>query len=1542
MSVTTEINNLSINQVPPGLAPHGNGDPNCVVGAGEIIFNPNLFSLAKVIGILDTFHDFAKGERVSEDQKNILKWWAATIAANLVCMPGIDGLEEPTSMVNAVIKYITNERAGSVNSNYERGIEEVFDNNNRYKAILGQFKHTLSIQEIIRSKLVAANEGAAPADADDDGSPGALQSKRPDLWKEMCGEYIPEDDPDKQTRISLGPALTKRHLELFWDDNDDGQDEVPAGYPKIEAHTVINANGGQYMRILADFITKYLYPEKKGLNRGAFIFDMNSGSIGKIFSALPQINSSINQVCVSDSATTSLESIKPNQNDPSHKRYEAKFFVETSKLDLDPWLFPFIVKNQQGENYEAYLSQGNIFSWDKEVRFVFLNTDNYDITNIYNFTLRIVYPVGGVGGVKTHQDINFDPTMKVGPSVAYLANLISAIHNTPPTAELHTNISQVPVPPNHCMVNITTAMAGIAQSTPDKDLLIRILFDIKRCGDWEQSRGAQIASLSLNAARGTSNTMFCTGDVLCSLFSRLSGGNVIWHNETVGGANGWKISLFRTPNTESDILPEIKECIEVIRKSKTVEQLLDRICHSKELQSNFCTIRRYSLDAITSNATYQINADKTAEAGSIEADIEALCTQICRIGCMDIYFKSEEYIHLLSQGASLLTAIVGPTGNPATVCQRTFPYLYGLNYLRDLFDNYNVNNVVKAQVFLEFVKSPEITSTIPLLDHILAQSSGLDEEKADIRKYITEWLRLLHAAPGTNTIENAITYYVDQINGDPTRPLKKVLDALKQIPNNVRNSLLPREGAEVTSREAKVKNQQLQYYLTLGNSYSELIRYNQVNKPVFKKSWKAPWGFSFGINNLTKLVTQLILIYKDLIDRLDPLDSFATFKATHDFVRNPTVKDRRFTNATYAASNKSLTTTFVDVIEHVTFDNRILNDYVRYGFIRKDLNLGADTSGLIGLDITDVLNSEDDSTDAGDLLVTLNKVARWLTRVLDKDTSYLSSDGLNNRFGLLAEIFNRTCSASNNQLATQVEAYRNLVLYSDYGKNEAGDISEFKSMAYYAFKSIAVTLGRNFPSNEYETNLNFIQDENVQFYSQQCPPGVPVAPAGAVAGIPGMGGSNRNKIQKGGEQSPEKKQYQSDFLSDLFFDLCGKASATIEPLVGNMATILQSQLQMIPDNQDAEKTIVQLTNSIKELLYAETGPHPHAVRRMQLVNHEFTIAGRSVTIENIYTPVMVDYERNFFKALTLYSRVVAMGGISFDTTGIITTLEDLQNHIQLTILDTISNPDPNMDIKLNSGLFLLLVFIFAGNADRSDAANDLYQSMKEIIEPLLIESNNAGPNDISNMAYLVAGYFGNPGSECLTFFAKCLYEINVNDGIPILSKNRFNQRLLQIVWDVLQYTIGDFDSQPNYLLPSLKTLMTISLFRNFIVAGTAATIKTYYSTKLVQIFLSTYQNMSTVYDINNNLENWYETSKVIRGLKNILLSIDIFANNTGYFKKRSSIFLEGLQGGNKRKYTKKRKTKKRKTKKKQTKKRKTKKKQSRKRKRKHKKTRGKR
>ena len=191
------------------------------------------------------------------------------------------------------------------------------------------------------------------------------------------------------------------------------------------------------------------------------------------------------------------------------------------------------------------------------------------------------------------------------------------------------------------MVNITPLIVDAINQGIDPDFIIRLLFDIKRCGDWEQSRSAQLASTKPS----TANTMFCTGDVLCSFFSRLTEGNCIWHYEGGDGAMGWVLTLFRSPNGQG-VSPKVKQTLEIIRQSKTVELVLDRICHQRELQQSFATVKQLAQDALNSGARYQLTIDERG-TGPFTLAIEALATQLCQLGMADIISKADEYIDLL-------------------------------------------------------------------------------------------------------------------------------------------------------------------------------------------------------------------------------------------------------------------------------------------------------------------------------------------------------------------------------------------------------------------------------------------------------------------------------------------------------------------------------------------------------------------------------------------------------------------------------------------------------------------------------------------------------------------------------------------------------------------------------------------------------------------------------------------------------------------------------------------------------------------------------
>ena len=111
-----------------------------------------------------------------------------------------------------------------------------------------------------------------------------------------------------------------------------------------------------------------------------------------------------------------------------------------------------------------------------------------------------------------------------------------------------------PEPSLGSIMNITTQigeMMGFLQqaglTTGHICLFVeRLAMDVKKCGDWEQIKSV---SASMNTCPTEVKTaMMCTGDYLCSTKARLDGLYGVWHNEGPGGATGWKLQLFRSPD----------------------------------------------------------------------------------------------------------------------------------------------------------------------------------------------------------------------------------------------------------------------------------------------------------------------------------------------------------------------------------------------------------------------------------------------------------------------------------------------------------------------------------------------------------------------------------------------------------------------------------------------------------------------------------------------------------------------------------------------------------------------------------------------------------------------------------------------------------------------------------------------------------------------------------------------------------------------------------------------------------------------------------
>ena len=97
LNPTTAISNINVNLQPtdPTGTPLAGASNGCPSGSGQAVFNPKLFSLSFLVGLMDTFHDFAKGDRIPDEHKETLKEEAAKAAANLVsCLWSLDNIEE--------------------------------------------------------------------------------------------------------------------------------------------------------------------------------------------------------------------------------------------------------------------------------------------------------------------------------------------------------------------------------------------------------------------------------------------------------------------------------------------------------------------------------------------------------------------------------------------------------------------------------------------------------------------------------------------------------------------------------------------------------------------------------------------------------------------------------------------------------------------------------------------------------------------------------------------------------------------------------------------------------------------------------------------------------------------------------------------------------------------------------------------------------------------------------------------------------------------------------------------------------------------------------------------------------------------------------------------------------------------------------------------------------------------------------------------------------------------------------------------------------
>jgi hypothetical protein len=209
--------------------------------------------------------------------------------------------------------------------------------------------------------------------------------------------------------------------------------------------------------------------------------------------------------------------------------------------DEMPSLFP--ASNGEPKGRKVYFFSNNFFTKDDfTIAYVETKDKNWKpYFQPYNFSLCIYSGEKSPELMQKIQDNPEDSTILIGtapfssgdngPSVVYLKQLIIAVYNS---AQSNFENRIKGVSPEGKVLNINKLIIDIynkisGNHTNKKNIIIKLLLDLKRCGDYEQVdaiRMIQDQNEGTNNIVGLQDILFTTGDRLCSLYSRYKKTNV--------------------------------------------------------------------------------------------------------------------------------------------------------------------------------------------------------------------------------------------------------------------------------------------------------------------------------------------------------------------------------------------------------------------------------------------------------------------------------------------------------------------------------------------------------------------------------------------------------------------------------------------------------------------------------------------------------------------------------------------------------------------------------------------------------------------------------------------------------------------------------------------------------------------------------------------------------------------------------------------------------------------------------------------------------
>ena len=518
------------------------------------------------IAMADAVHDLGQSGRVTTEDLPYCRLALGDMMLNR-SEPSPNNLDGASAYMNSGLQAITDGAITSTSGSYDAEGQKISYERTYAAVVFPDGFQTISFQQILASYY----------DWESAGKPG----ERPLGWLEYIGfrdeeskaRAIPELAargvaetaiaalPVGSTYLRGNPRSSFGSLSVKWDPDD-------SRYQPYEIYD--NKNKGRNLRIICDFITKYLYSDRKTIEKGAFVFDADGGSIKKLFDSLTQISSELNPMVVADSAGTSSKQLGdgPYRNAycfPYNREGEPVFDtlanVHTHNFSPDPRFstqFYFVRSNDAAGNPIEYTGPTyRVFT----LGFVITNTAGAP------FEVQAAFSTNGP---------------KSGPSVPYLGSVIASIRKAyysypQDTANMIRAFQEYNPQPTGVAMSVTaqiiqmmTYLAQNGMSTPHICLWVeQFAMDLKKCGDWEQIRSIDASMKTCPDTVGTA--MLCTGDFLCSAKARLEGQNGLWHYEGENDVEGWKLHLFRSPDLSD---PNMQAAVSIVDKARAALPLL--------------------------------------------------------------------------------------------------------------------------------------------------------------------------------------------------------------------------------------------------------------------------------------------------------------------------------------------------------------------------------------------------------------------------------------------------------------------------------------------------------------------------------------------------------------------------------------------------------------------------------------------------------------------------------------------------------------------------------------------------------------------------------------------------------------------------------------------------------------------------------------------------------------------------------------------------------------------------------------------------------